>query len=909
MSSATFTKPLDEYRLPLDVKPTHYDVTIRTDLDKLSFGGFAKIDLDIKKETSTIVFNTMDLNLSDASIYSLASKTQQVQVAQTIDGTMGRATVHFRTPLPAGSKAQLQIGFKGNLTSSMQGYYKSGWEHEGKTKYYALTQFEPTAARRAFPCWDEPLLKATFAITLISRADTVNLSNMPVVSEKEYTPESKEDPGNAVSPMTQWFSFLTQDTKPTDKWKITQFETTPPMSSYIVAFANGHFEHLESSYTSPLSGKTRPLRIYTTSDGIGQAQFALDIKAKVLPLYEKVFDIEYPLPKLDTLVAHDFDAGAMENWGLITGRTSAFLLDPKRVDMAAKKRVVTTQSHEVAHMWFGNITTMEWWDYLYLNEGFATLMGEVIIADKIFPDWKLDAQFISEHLNDALRLDAKLSSHPIEVDCPDADKIDQIFDALSYSKAASVLRMLSDYVGEERFLKGVSLYLKKRLYGNSVTKDLWEGIGEATGIAIPKIMEDWITKIGFPVLTVTENENGIHIRQDRFLETGPAEAKENETIWTIPLSLLSINGSGKPSIDKLAVLESREKTIAIDTGKPFKLNAGTTGVYRVLYSPERLASIATEAAKGDAVFSLKDRIGLVHDAYALARAGFSKVSSALTLVDTLKDEKEFLVWDSVSENLETLVSTWWEQPGVTDPLNGFRRALYAPLIKRLGYEYSESDSADTTLLRTRAIHHAALAKDQEVLKELKNRFDHFMQTGDNSKIPADLQRITFISAVKYGGREEYDAMRKICDKPPNPSAGISAMLAIGAAQDLSLIDETLDYITTKVRDQDVVNVFSGLSGNFKTRRILVEFFKKNYDVLQKRFEGNFMMRYLIQRTFGGLSTEKDYEDIVEFFKDKNTAKYNMALAQTLDTIRAKIAWIERSTADIEEWLGKREREG
>jgi aminopeptidase 2 len=305
---------------------------------------------------------------------------------------------------------------------------------------------------------------------------------MPVASEKEYIPEPKEDPGNPVSSMTQWFSSLTtQDKNPTEKWKITQFESTPPMSSYIVAFANGHFEHLESFYTSPLSGKTRPLRIYTTSDVIDQAQFALDVKAKVLPLYEQVFDIEYPLPKLDTLVAHDFDDSAMENWGLITGRTSAFLLDPKRVDMAAKKRVVTVQSHEVAHMWFGNITTMEWWDYLYLNEGFATLMGEVIIADKIYPDWKVDCEFITEHLNDALRLDAKLSSHPIEVDCPDANKIDQIFDALSYSKAASVLRMLSDYVGEERFLKGVSLYLKKRLYGNSITKDLWEGIGEATG--------------------------------------------------------------------------------------------------------------------------------------------------------------------------------------------------------------------------------------------------------------------------------------------------------------------------------------------------------------------------------------------------------------------------------------------
>lgn len=395
----------------------------------------------------------------------------------------------------------------------MTGYYKSQYESEGKEVVYTLTQFEvslllpycvhsflnppfrqATAARRAFPCWDEPLLKATFKINMISRADTVNVSSMPVASEEEYKPGSES--GTTVSSLSEWFSALTlKDQDASNKWKISRFETTPPMSSYIVAFANGNFAHLESSYTSPLSRKTRPLRIYTTPDLIHQAQFALDVKAKVLPIYETVFDVEYPLPKLDTLVAHDFDAGAMENWGLITGRTSAFLLDPKRTDMAAKQRVVSTQSHEVAHMWFGNIVTMEWWDNLYLNEGFATVMGEVIIVDKIYPEWKVYASFITEHLNAALHLDAKLSSHPIEVDCPDANQINQIFDSLSYSKAGSCLRMLSDFVGEELFLKGVSIYLKRRLYGNSVTNDLWEGISEATGKDIPKIMQNWVSKV------------------------------------------------------------------------------------------------------------------------------------------------------------------------------------------------------------------------------------------------------------------------------------------------------------------------------------------------------------------------------------------------------------------------------
>ncbi|KAG6832426.1 hypothetical protein H0H87_001586 [Tephrocybe sp. NHM501043] len=333
----------DQYRLPTDVKPKHYDVTIKTDLGRLEFEGFVKIRLDVHRTTSSVTLNTTALELGKASIYSDALKSEQEPSEVTIVKESERVTYQFPTALPGGSTAHLKIGFSGKLLGSMTGYYKATYEIEGKQRVYALTQFEPTDARRAFPCWDEPLLKATFGITLISRADTVNLSNMPATSEDVYTPAAAKP--NEHPDLAKLYSSLD------DTWKITQFQSTPPMSTYIVAFANGHFEHLESSVKMPLSGKTIPLRIYATTDVIHQAQFALDVKASVLPLYEKVFDVEYPLPKLDTLVASDFDAGAMENWGLITGRTNALLLDPKKADLAAKKWVATTQSHEVAHMW------------------------------------------------------------------------------------------------------------------------------------------------------------------------------------------------------------------------------------------------------------------------------------------------------------------------------------------------------------------------------------------------------------------------------------------------------------------------------------------------------------------------------------------------------------------------------
>ncbi|GLB35338.1 putative aminopeptidase [Lyophyllum shimeji] len=902
MSTApTSVAKSNEYRLPTNVKPVHYDVTIKTDLEKLEFDGFVKISLDVQQESSSITFNMSDLELGRASIYSNALKTEQEPTGTSFETTSERVTYLLPTALPAGSKAELKVGFGGKLTGSMMGYYKSMYEVDGKQKAYALTQFEPTAARRAFPCWDEPLLKATFGVTMISRADTVNLSNMPAISEQVYSRAAAKP--IEPSGLAELFSSLDET------WKITHFETTPPMSTYIVAFANGPFKYLEKSVTLPLSGKTLPLRVYATADLIHQAQFALDVKADVLPLYEKVFDVGYPLPKLDTLVATDFDAGAMENWGLITGRTNAFLLDPEKADLQAKKQVATTQSHEVAHMWFGNITTMEWWNYLYLNEGFATLMGEVIIAGN--PAYSICNQLhmltsaLPRQSIPGLESRFRPSSHPIEVECPDANHINQIFDSLSYSKAASVLRMLSNYVGEDLFLKGVSLYLKKKLYANSVTTDLWEGISTATGIDVVRVMDNWITKIGFPVLTVTETPNGIKVRQDRFLETGLPEPKDNETIWNVPLSLLSVNQDGKPSLDRRAILEEREKTIDLDTSKPFKLNAGTVGVYRVLYTPERLLNIAQEAAKENSIFGLNDRIGLVHDAMALSRAGLAKISSALTLVDTFRNEKEYLVWSGMAQNLSALASIWWEHPKIVERLNAFRRDLFVPTVDRLGYEYLPTDATDTSLLRTLAISQAAAADDEGVVKELKSRFDHFMKTGDRSKIPADLLRVTFATAVKHGGRAEYDAVVRVHDKPWTPTARIAAIQAMGATEDPELLSETFKFISTKARDQDVVYFFRGLSNNPKARRPMAEYVMKEYDALYKRFEGNFTLKPLIEMAMGHFSTQQDYDMVVNFFKDKDTSKYNQGLAQALDGIHARIAYIERSTDDLAAWLEQR----
>ncbi|KAF9077343.1 peptidase M1, membrane alanine aminopeptidase [Rhodocollybia butyracea] len=346
----------------------------------MRFRGAVEIDLKVNAETSKIVLNTVDLQLYDVSVTIPGGEEVFVPVSQSRDSTNQRATFAFPNTFAVGVSLKLFIVFEGQLSGNLIGYYEGTWEHGSEKKIYTVTQFAATAARRAFPCWDEPALKATFVMSMISDSNSVNIFNTLAVSEEPYA--EADDVYGLLKGASR------------HEWKITRFEASPLMSTYLVAYANGQFEYIESSFTSPISGKTRPIRVYAAPSSIHQAKYCLEVTAKVLPVYEEVFDIEYPLSKLDTLVIQDLDVAAMENWGLITGRGSRYLLDPDASDLQQKQAIVSTVFHEVAHMW-------------------------------VFPEWKLDSAFIATHVGRAMRIDDRLSSHPVEVDCPDANKINQ----------------------------------------------------------------------------------------------------------------------------------------------------------------------------------------------------------------------------------------------------------------------------------------------------------------------------------------------------------------------------------------------------------------------------------------------------------------------------------------------------
>ncbi|KAF7325843.1 Leucyl aminopeptidase [Mycena kentingensis (nom. inval.)] len=890
----------DPYRLPKSIRPTAYALSIWTDLspDALRFGGTVQIELDVIQPTSAIVLNcSSDLNVGKATII-LDGQPESVEI---LDKSAERLTVKLPpgVSLAPGANAALKLAFNAPLRTSMNGYYRSSWQKDGKPEYYTLTHFQPTDARAAFPCFDEPELKAKFTITMISRAGLVSLSNMPAVSESVYRPGTAT-PGE----LKEVLSALPNDSD----WTVTKFAETPLISTYIIAFATGGFEYREKMVDLPLNGgRTIPLRVYATPDLVHQAGFCLDVTAQVLPFYEKVFNIAYPLPKLDTLAANDFDMGAMENWGLITGRSVMFLVDPATNDVASQQLVAKIQSHEVAHMWFGNIATMSWWDYLYLNEGFASLVygrghraryvskfcfGSVNlgILDKVYPEWQLKATFLRQHMDSALNIDAKRASHPIEVPCPDVAFLNQIFDDLSYSKAASVLYMLSNYVSEEKFLRGVSIYLNKHLYGNTVSEDLWDGIAEATGLDILGMMDNWVKKTGFPLITVTETTDGVKIRQDRFLDSGSPTEKENETIWTVPLFIRTQDANGGTQTDTEIILKEREQTYAIDTNRPFKINGDSVGVYRVLYTPDRLSKIATEAAKPESAFSLCDRMGLVYDIAALSTAGRAPISSLLDLVDAWKNETNCMVWFSVASSLTGIYQTFSDIPEIISGLKAFIPPLFLPILQRLGYDSPEGsvDSVDNIELRKIAINMCLRADVQSVIEELHNRFIKYMDTGDEMAMHPNIRFSILTAAAKVGGKREFEALLRLCEDESKPALKRLAIASIGRVEKPEIMEQLFEYIRTKARDQDAVSFFRGLQANPIGRRRLAKFAMDNYDDFAERFATNSMLKYYVEDAFCTLTSQADYDAIVAFFKDKDTGRYNMALAQVLEGVQSQI---------------------
>jgi aminopeptidase 2 len=629
--------------------------------------------------------------------------------------------ITFKKSLSKGSKAQMQMKFTGQLNDKMAGFYRSTYKNaDGSESLLATTQLEATDARRAFPCFDEPALKAEFTITLIADKHLTCLSNMDVAS----TTGIVSDISNSL------------------KNKVT-FNRSPKMSTYLVCFIVGELNYIETN-------KFRvPVRVYAPpNQDIEHGRFSLELAAKTLAFYEKTFDSDFPLPKMDMVAIPDFAAGAMENWGLITYRVVDVLFDEKTSGASTKERVAEVVQHELAHQWFGNLVTMDFWDGLWLNEGFATWMSWYS-CNIFYPEWKVWQSYVTDTLQGALSLDSLRSSHPIEVPVKRADEVNQIFDAISYSKGSCVLRMISKHLGEDVFMEGIRQYLKKHAYGNTQTSDLWAALSAASGKDLKETMDIWTKHIGYPVITVTENQQDstVHVKQNRFLRTADVKPEEDEVIYPVFLGMRTKDG-----INEDIVLDKREDSFAVEDLDFFKLNADHSGIYRTSYTPERLGKLG-KAAK-DGLLSVEDRAGMLADAGALAASGHQKTSGVLNLLKGFDSEKEFVVWNEIISRLGAIQGAWmFEDKKVKEGLETFQRDLVSEKSHKAGWEFKDTDDHIEQQFKGMLFGSAGMAGDEAVKKAAKDMFKKFA-AGDKSAIHPNIRGSVFGMALKYGGKEE-----------------------------------------------------------------------------------------------------------------------------------------------------------
>jgi aminopeptidase 2 len=473
----------------------------------------------------------------------------------------------------------------------------------------------------------------------------------------------------------------------------------------------------------------------------------LELAAQTLEFYEKQFASDFPLPKMDMVAIPDFSAGAMENWGLITYRVVDLLFDENTSGASTKERVAEVVQHELAHQWFGNLVTMDFWDGLWLNEGFATWMSWYS-CNTFYPEWKVWESYVTDTLQGALSLDSLRSSHPVEVPVKRADEVNQIFDAISYSKGSCVLRMISKYVGEDVFIEGIRKYLKKHAYGNTQTGDLWDALTQASGKDIGKVMNVWTKQVGYPVVTVTENEkdNTIHVKQNRLLRTADVKPEEDHT-YPVFLGLRTKDG-----VDEQLEFSKREYSFKVPDMDFFKLNADHTSLYRTSYTPARLEKLG-KAAK-DGKLSTEDRAGMLADAGALAASGYQKTSGVLNLLKGFDSEKQFVVWSEILTRLGAIQGAWiFEDKSIRDGLESFQRDLVSERAHKAGWEFKDSDDHILQQFKGMLFGSAGMAGDKKIIDAAKAMFAKFAK-GDKSAIHPNIRGSVFGMALKYGGKEE-----------------------------------------------------------------------------------------------------------------------------------------------------------
>lgn len=827
-------------------KPSYYELSLTPNNKDLTFTGNVNVTGKLEPKQSMLRLHSKGLEISAVSISS--SKR-----AFTLNADNDELTIEL-LPADAG-EISVSIEFNGVITKAMHGLYPC---YTRKGEVILATQFESHHAREVFPCIDEPEAKAVFSLSLTTNSGDVVLAN---------TEPAKTMRGNKLT--------------------TTLFEDTPKMSTYLLAFVTGPLHAVK--------GKTNngtDVRIWASADHTDETlEFALDTAIKVTEFFNDYFDTPYPLTKSDHVALPDFSSGAMENWGLITYREVCLIVDPATTSTNTKEYAATVIAHELSHQWFGNLVTMKWWDDLWLNESFATLM-EYIAVDALYPEWDVMLSFASQEALSAFWRDSIDGVQAVRCEVTHPDQISTLFDpSIVYAKGARLLLMAHNYVGEKAFKKGLRLYFERHAYSNTIGNDLWQALQDASGKDVKTFMNDWISKPGFPVVSVNQVGKKLELSQKRMTNGN----KSDSSIWPIALGI-------RPK-QSFELLDIKQQSFELVKPEYVRLNHDE-GHFSVHYTNPAHREYLKSLIESDKL-SPSERLLFLNDSLMQARAGHSSIAETMDILDALKHETEDPVWGVMSLCMSDARTLAESNKTSEKHMKKFAWQLSQDLYSKLGWEKREGEPLNTTKVRGIILGLSVYGEEPSVIK---SALDEYAKYSSIDKIPADTRHIILTAAVRHGEDSVFNSLLKLYPTITNSELQQDVCNALTSTKKLVFITQILDKLKDDsfVRLQDVDRWIIYLLRNRKARVSAWNWLTKNWNWIEENFGTD--KSYDNYPRFAGrvFSSQKwldKYNGFFEPLKSEVSLKRNIEIGA--EEIKTRIAWRIRDEQALKDWLSKR----
>ncbi|XP_067104822.1 aminopeptidase N-like isoform X3 [Osmerus mordax] len=891
----------DRYRLPDSLAPVSYNVTLwprlQTNSDGLYiFTGHSAVVFKCVKETDLILIHSNKLNLTlfeghHAKLTGIGGATAPTIQKSWLQQKTEYLVIQVNGKLAVGKIYVLNTEFQGELSDDLEGFYRSEYIEDGLQKIVATSQMQATYARKAFPCFDEPAMKAIFNITLIHDHGTVALSNGRETDVANTTKDGKEV-------------------------TVTKFEPTSRMSTYLIAFIVSDFAMIDGSK------EDLQVRIWARRKAIleGQGQYALQVTGPILTFYETYYNASYPLSKSDQIALPDFNAGAMENWGLVTYRETALLYDQTISSNGNKERVLTVISHELAHMWFGNLVTLQWWNDLWLNEGFASYV-EYLGADHAEPTWNMKDQILLNDIHKVFAVDALASSHPLsrreeEVNTP--AEISEMFNTISYSKGAAVLKMLSEFLSEPVFVRGLSSYLNEFAFNNTVYTDLWDHLQKAVrntpGMSLPctvqDIMSRWILQMGFPVVTI-DTHTGL-ITQKHFLldpDSVVERPSEFNYTWFIPMKWMKKGGFCEQHW--LLQKTGTHPPLKTNGNEWILANVNVSGYYRVNYDPDNWERLLNQLSTDHQVIPILSRAQIIDDAFNLARAKVINTTLALRTTKYLSQERGYIPWESALRNLNYYI-LMFDRTEVFGSLQAYLKKQIRPL-----FEHFRTITSNWTRVPTghndqynqiNAISMACRMGVEGCRSLTQSWFRQWMLDPDHNPIHPNLKTVVYCNAIAAGGVEEWDFAWNMSKTTTVATEAAKLRSSLACTKAPWLLNRYLGYSLNPamIRKQDATSTIQYIANNVVGMPLAWDFLRAKWKHIFEQYGGgSFSFSNLISGVSRRFSTEFELQQLKQFKEDNAHVGFGsgtLALEQAIEKTTANIKWVAENKEHVLKWF-------